>query len=284
MKAGDFGTRGLHKIAPYQRVVIKSQKKIDMGPFIRYSCWHCENPPCAGRCPFKAIKKEAERRGQRRLRASATRSDPQVHAAVRAPTASAAATRRSASADVTAGDDKAFKCTLCYGRAGASATRTATCRRRPATTDGYVSMLDEWLAPAARASYPSSRTGRRAYDTCPAKAMTLRHAGQHQPKLRCTAHAAGKLFYAMGDGSMFWVPAKYVLAAPKADPFIEDHVTPMVSGHALEPARQGGDRPDARRRRSAGAVGAPRGEREGSAVRDGRGGVSAMRRLALMLA
>src|SRR5689334_16759903 len=45
------------KLADNQRVVIKSQKRVDAGPFVRFSCWHCENPPCAGRCPFKAIKK-----------------------------------------------------------------------------------------------------------------------------------------------------------------------------------------------------------------------------------
>jgi len=29
---------GVHKTAPDQRVIIKSQKRVDMGPFIRFSC------------------------------------------------------------------------------------------------------------------------------------------------------------------------------------------------------------------------------------------------------
>ena len=31
-------------------------------------------------------------------------------------------------------------------------------------------------------------------------------------------------------GSMMWASAKTLLAPPKADPFIEDHVSPMVGG------------------------------------------------------
>ena len=34
---------------------------------------------------------------------------------------------------------------------------------------------------------------------------------------------------AQGDGSMYWASRKYLLIAPKADPFVEDHVTPLVS-------------------------------------------------------
>jgi hypothetical protein len=44
-----------------------------------------------------------------------------------------------------------------------------------------------------------------------------------------------KLFSHMGDGSMFWVSSKYLLTPPKADPFIEDHVAPMVSGLLSSP-------------------------------------------------
>src|SRR5512139_3225049 len=50
-------TIGVMKVAYDQRLAIKSQKRVDMGPFIRYSCWHCPDPPCAKRCPKKAIIK-----------------------------------------------------------------------------------------------------------------------------------------------------------------------------------------------------------------------------------
>ena len=48
---------GVLKVAPDSRLMIKSQKRVDMGPFMRYSCWHCTNPPCVKRCPFTAMAK-----------------------------------------------------------------------------------------------------------------------------------------------------------------------------------------------------------------------------------
>jgi hypothetical protein len=52
-------TIGVMKVAYDQRLAIKSQKRVDMGPFIRYSCWHCPDPPCARRCPFGAMAKKS---------------------------------------------------------------------------------------------------------------------------------------------------------------------------------------------------------------------------------
>ena len=43
------------KVASDQRLAIKSQRAADMGPFLRFSCWHCPDPPCAKRCPKEAI-------------------------------------------------------------------------------------------------------------------------------------------------------------------------------------------------------------------------------------
>ncbi len=45
-------------VNPRQRLAIKSLKRGDMGPFMRYSCWHCPDPPCAYECPYGAIRKE----------------------------------------------------------------------------------------------------------------------------------------------------------------------------------------------------------------------------------
>ena len=44
-------------VNPRQRLAIKSLKRGDMGPFMRFSCWHCPDPPCAAECPLGAIKK-----------------------------------------------------------------------------------------------------------------------------------------------------------------------------------------------------------------------------------
>lgn len=48
------------KISPDDATVIKPQFGFDFPPFIKYNCWHCANPPCAGRCPFRAISKKAD--------------------------------------------------------------------------------------------------------------------------------------------------------------------------------------------------------------------------------
>jgi hypothetical protein len=53
---------------------------------------------------------------------------------------------------------------------------------------------------------------------------------------------------AQGDGSVYWASRKSLLIAPKADPFVEDHVTPLISSvmssqfakAALVPAALGG--------------------------------------------
>ena len=67
MKA--LNLRGVHKTAPDQRVIIKSQKRVDMGPFMRYSCWHCANPPCAA----SAARSRPSQRGRTVLSQSITR-------------------------------------------------------------------------------------------------------------------------------------------------------------------------------------------------------------------
>jgi len=46
-------TIGVNNVAYDQRLAIKSQKRVDMGPFVRFSCWHCTDAPCARACPVK---------------------------------------------------------------------------------------------------------------------------------------------------------------------------------------------------------------------------------------
>jgi hypothetical protein len=63
--------------------------------------------------------------------------------------------------------------------------------------------------------------------TCPAKAMFYDTRDIIMAQLN-----AGKLdgtyISVVGDGSMFWASKKYMIISPKADPFMEDHVSPMV--------------------------------------------------------
>lgn len=219
MKAADFGTRGVHRVAAHQRVVIKSQKKIDMGPFQRYSCWHCENPPCAGRCPFKAIKKEANGA----VSVDFTKCNPNACQKQCVTDCQRGGYPKVGTGNY-AGDFKAFKCTLCFGRAGAEGDLPTT------ATAAEITAVPE------KAHQPT------CVYTCPAKAMKWDTRANIIAELTAMKAAAPtdpitgrKLFYAIGDGSMFWVSSKYILTPPKADPFIEDHIAPMVSGLLSSP-------------------------------------------------
>ncbi|MCG2808181.1 MAG: hypothetical protein L6413_07945 [Coriobacteriia bacterium] len=204
---------GVHKTAPDQRVIIKSQKRLDMGPFIRFSCWHCPDPPCVKRCPFGALEKKAD---------GAVAIDPTKCDPTQCSRQCVTDCQRGGYPKVGVGSDlfttsKAWKCTLCNGVAGAAADLDPAYgdpnpTRATAAEIGLV---------AEKAHEPT------CVYTCPAKAM--------QWDTRAAIVGAGGIIATggyisyQGDGSMFWASKKYIIAAPKADPFVEDHITPMLS-------------------------------------------------------
>ncbi len=217
MLAQDAPNKGVHRVASYQRVVIKSQKKLDMGPFVRYSCWHCENPPCAGRCPQKAIKKEANGA----VSVDFTKCTPDANGCVRQCVRDC---QRGGFPKVGVGnedgDNAAFKCTMCNGRAGVGGD------------------LPTRATAAEYAAVPEKEHEPTCVYTCPAKAMTYDTRANIITKLeamKAAALAAGKTWSHYGDGGMWWCSTKYTLVPPKADPFIEDHVAPMVSSMLASP-------------------------------------------------
>ncbi len=56
-------------VSPRQRLAIKSLRRGDMGPFIRFSCWHCPDAPCIKECPVRCHQARGDdRRGQREQR------------------------------------------------------------------------------------------------------------------------------------------------------------------------------------------------------------------------
>jgi Fe-S-cluster-containing dehydrogenase component len=225
MKSADFGTRGQHRVAPHQRVVIKSQKKTDMGPFVRFSCWHCSNPPCAGRCPFGAVVKVTVTNPD----GTKTKTGPVwVDPAKCNPSACNQQCLQDClrggypkiGVGNIAGDNKNFKCVMCHPRAGLGGD------------------LPTKATAAEVAAVPEKAHQPTCVMTCPAKAMTYDTRANINAKIKQLgdeAKAQGKTVYVYGDSSMNWISTKAMITAPKADPFVEDHITPMVSGLLSSP-------------------------------------------------
>jgi Fe-S-cluster-containing dehydrogenase component len=224
---------GVHKTAPDQRLVIKSQKRVDMGPFLRFSCWHCDKPPCVQRCPFKAIVKMPT--------TGAVMIDPDLCNPGGMNAAGVTCVRqcqidcgRGGYPKIGEGSDlfpegqpKAWKCTLCYGRSGSDAQLVAK----------YGFGLPTKASAAEVAAVAEKKHQPSCVYTCPAKAMMW------DTKANIVAYINGtvadpnpnKFISAQGDGSMYWVSRKSLLIAPKADPFVEDHVTPLMSSIVSSP-------------------------------------------------
>lgn len=210
---------GIHKTAPDQRVIIKSLKRVDMGPFMRYSCWHCVNPPCAAHCPFGAIKKQAN--GAVYVDHALCKPDDRNAQGVLCTRQCIIDCSRGGYPKVGAGSDmytgmRANKCTLCFGRSGAGADLDAT----------IGNPLPTKASAAEIAAVPQKAHQPACVFTCPAKAMSWDTQTNIRAYINNTANG---FISAYGDGSMYWASRKFLLIAPKADPFVEDHITPLVS-------------------------------------------------------
>lgn len=218
-------TFGQNKTAPGRRLVIKSQKRVDMGPFMRYSCWHCENPPCVKRCPFKAILKRAN--GAVDVDSTLCKPGEFNAAGVKCigqcqiDCGRGGYPKIGKGSDITPGVTKAWKCTMCFGRAGTGLT-TAGGSLDPAAGNALPSKATaaEIAAVAEKAHQPA------CVYTCPAAAMKWDTKTNIYNYVQA---AANGFISAQGDGSVYWASRKSLLIAPKADPFVEDHVTPLVS-------------------------------------------------------
>jgi Fe-S-cluster-containing dehydrogenase component len=212
------------KVTSNQRVVIKPQRRVDTAPFVRFSCWHCADPPCAKGCWKNAIIKDAT--GP--VYIDPVKCDP---AAIN-PKTNATCNRICQSqcgrggypkigkgSSVTAYllKDKAWKCTMCFGRSGLGGDLPTKAAATEYTGVGSV---------------PEKEHQPTCVFTCPAQCMyydtrdaiiTMLNAGK-----ALAADNPAHIISVQGDGSMFWYSRKYMLIAPKADPFMEDHISPMV--------------------------------------------------------
>lgn len=232
-------------VNPRQRMAIKSQKRVDMGPFIRFSCWHCPDPPCATRCPLDAITKTATGA----VAVDNTKCDPTECVTAFGTYPCVSGCQRGGYPKVGevyesgpfAGLDKMNKCTLCSGRAGSDAQVGADAL----PTRQFKDAQGRWPSPLelpSGGSLPDPFVPELAHEpacvaSCPAKAMKWDSRANILAWLDDPAN--GFVFGAgsvapgtknwMGNGSMFWGSRNVLLTPAKADPYIEDHVTPMTS-------------------------------------------------------
>lgn len=213
---------GVHTVSYETRVVVKSQKRADMGPFVRFSCWHCPAPPCKNECPKGAITKEANGA----VSVDKTLCTPATCKNAKGQYPCVIGCQRGGYPKIGtpysgSATQLMNKCVLCAGRAGATADLDPTVGS-PLQTRATQAEID--LVPG-KAHEPA------CVSTCPAKAMKWDTRDNIIAYLNDTNNG-----FIMGDGtknwlgngSMFWGSKKTLLVPPKADPFIEDHVAPMI--------------------------------------------------------
>jgi len=231
-------TIGVHKVSYDQRVAIKSQAAGDMGPFMRFSCWHCPQPPCVGACPFGVLKKEATGAvsvDAAKCAANNTKCVITLTDGTKKYPCAAGCQRggypKIDGEHVPEGVDSGKpvtmnKCTLCHGKAGADDPLKAMLPSRASTDGGgYYSMLT-----GTKVYVPELAHEPSCVYTCPAKAMTWDSRDNIITFLKANYTLPSGAYNWVGNGSMFWASKKMLLAPPKADPFVEDHVVPLAAG------------------------------------------------------
>lgn len=224
---------GVHKVGADQRLAIKSQKRVDMGPFVRFSCWHCPSPPCAAACPLGAMVK----RENGAVDIDRAKCDPDSCKTSTGQYPCQLACQRGGYPKIGNGyldtpDPKSMKCTLCYGKAGADDPTKPMLPTRSTDLKSKLTLPSGGTLPHPGV-IPELAHEPACVMSCPAKAMVW------DTKANIIAYLSdkGNGYYIgtyesrnwLGNGSMFWASKKTPLAPPKADPLVEDHLTPMVS-------------------------------------------------------
>jgi Fe-S-cluster-containing dehydrogenase component len=194
---------GVPVVAWDDPLVVKEQLRTENPApvFVRYSCWHCDNPPCASACKLGAIKVDDQ--------AGAT--DPNNPTG---PTLKGAG-----GVYVINNPSDPHCCDPLDPNCGSRCVRA--CRR-----GGYPKLRPENPTYSEAASMFKCRLcynrpdGPLCVKTCPGGALTYDTRANIQTKLAAYAHTAG-------DGHVYWASNHYI-TPPTSDPFIEDHISPMV--------------------------------------------------------
>lgn len=218
-----------------QRLAIKSQRRADMGAFVRYTCWHCPSPPCAGSCPLGAIVKQESGA----VSVDTAKCNPEVCKTGSDPTRPRPcelACQRGGYPKVgrayesTPDIVKMNKCTLCHGRAGSDAQITAAGANplHGLPTRALKNGAGAYVSGITGLPLPEMAHEPACVSSCPAKAMLWDSKANIRAYLENPANGYGPGTYA-GNGSLYWASSKQQVTPPKADPFIEDHIAPMAA-------------------------------------------------------
>ena len=219
-----------------QRLAIKSLKRGDMGPFMRFSCWHCPDPPCAAECPLGAIKKA----GTGAIYVDNAVCNPNLCSPNTVKPCEFGCQRGgypkvgdAYESGPYAGLSKMNKCTLCYTRAGADTGPDAVNPDTALPTRAQKDVSGNWISELTGAAGPAELAHEPAcVSSCPAKAMKWDSKANILAYLQNSANGytlANGTQNWYGNGAVYWASKKVMLTPPKADPFVEDHIAPMAS-------------------------------------------------------
>lgn len=183
------------KVQADDPMVVKAQGKNDAPPFVRYSCWHCSNPPCKTACPLNAMKVDVDTK--------AVWIDHSVCDPTSCQQQCVTNCRKGGYPKVATSNPgpglKAYKCDLCKNRLINGTTAcVATCPGKALTYDTLANIQTKL-----------NSTGASGYNN------------------------TGDAW--IGEGHMFWAMkspgggAYAVLTPPTTDPYIEDHISPMFN-------------------------------------------------------
>lgn len=195
------------RLEPDDVTVVKAQKANEAPPYVRYACWNCTSPPCAGPagCPRGAISKKDD--GSVVIKRSPEFvGDVNYCAPGVAPCNYYPGSRnyecvracgRGGYPKIGFGDggtdEKAYKCDLCYGR----------------------------LVPASPAKIIGSYVGDvpACVQACPFDSLFF----GTRANIETYVNGLGLTAVKAGEGSVFWVSMS-TFSPPTADPYVEDHI------------------------------------------------------------
>ncbi|MHB0976205.1 MAG: 4Fe-4S dicluster domain-containing protein [Candidatus Aquicultorales bacterium] len=211
-----YGTA--EKIDTDNPIVVKSQTSVDRKPWVRYSCWHCDNPPCSVRCPFSAVKKDTTTGAVYIKQFPSGAGDTEY--------CQPSSCSRQCLKDCGRGgypridghpgdglNTKAYKCMMCHGR----------------LLDGREMTGHTGSGASAAPSHAKGDVTACAL-ACPAGAV---HYGD-KSVLQAYVTAKGYSVVSAAVGNVIWAGNTY-FAPPTADPFVEDHISPMIDALLKSP-------------------------------------------------